>query len=503
MASLAKFNVKAIALYGVAQVAEGVSAINDAPAGTITTTAASAAVTGSSTLFTSYAAIGSYLYTNGTTGNVPQPFTGSIATTTLTVTNAPKGKNLSIGQVISDTAGGVTAATYITAVISVTNGIGTYTVNNSQTVTSRVLQANDAIIGRIASVTSDTALTLESVVPASPTDLVQGTVMALAGPVTAASFKTGLGPKNAIGVLNLNFSEEIITEAFQYSGDELSRDEITVVKDTYAKFDFEAFLPVKGATSATPLVSEIPYSDWYQAIGMAVVTSAGQYKITNSVASNKFLTIEVRRSSPDIATQKVFQISDARGTPDFNGMMGSKPKLKFNFQGNLIPEVQKLYLVSDFRTTKTDISPQIMSTTIGLVALDLYTSNNTVEPTASVTSNTCFDKIAAPNFVGWEYTRYQTGCGDGWSKGAIPTDVTLTVLEDSADATYNPRVNISNYHLLTLKYGKESALTTIDHRITFIAHKLMLANVANSTVATYTGLDLKFRNTGTTDIIFS
>lgn len=501
MANLAKFHEKALALYGVAQVAEGVSAINNAPAGTITTTAASATVTGTSTLFTTYAAVGSYLYTSGYTGNIPQPITASIGTTTLTVTVAPLGRNLSIGETISGT--GVTAGTYIVSVISATAGVGTYTVNNSQTVASSSLQANDAIIGRIASVTSDTVLVLESVVPAAATDLVQGTTMALAGPVTSAPFKTGLGPKNAIGVLNLNFSEEIITEAFQYSGDELSRDEITVVKDTYAKFDFEAFLPVKGTTSATPLVSEIPYSDWYQAIGMAVVTSAGQYKITNSIASNKFLTIEVRRSSPDITTQKTFQISDARGTPDFDGMMGSKPKLKFNFQGNIIPELQKLYLVADFRTTKTDISPQIMSTTIGLVALDLYTSNNTVEPTPSVTSNACFDKITAPNMVGWEYTRYQTGCGDGWSKGAVPTDVTLTVLEDSAAATYSPRANISNYHVLTLKYGAESALTTVNKRITFTAHKLLLANVTNSKVANYTGLDLKFRNTGTTDIIFS
>lgn len=422
---MAKFHVKAIALYGVAQVAEGVSAIQASPAGTITTTVGSKDVVGTGTSFTTYLAVGSYIY------------------------------------------------------------------------------SGSAIVGRVASVTDNTHCALEDNVPASAVTLVQGSVMAIATAVTGAAFSTGLGPKNAIPVLNLNFSEEISTEAFQYSGDELSRDEVTITKDTYAKIDFESFLPVKGTTTSTPLVSEIPYADWFQSVGLAIVTSSGQYKITNSLASNKFMTIEVRRSSPDITTQKTFTITDARGTPDFDGMMGTKPKLKWNMQGNLVAETQKLYLVADFRSVKTDISPEIKSTTIGLSALDLYTSNNSVEPTASVTSNVCFDKLSAPNLVGWEYGRYQTGCGDGWSKGATPTDLTLTVLEDSADATYNPRDNISNNHLLTLKYGLESALSTADKRITFIAHKLMLANVTNSTVASYTGLDLKFRNVGTIDIIFS
>jgi len=62
--------------------------------------------------------------------------TGSISTTTLTVTAVTSG-TLSVGQTIQGST--VAAQTIITALGTGTGGVGTYTVNNSQTVTSRTL----------------------------------------------------------------------------------------------------------------------------------------------------------------------------------------------------------------------------------------------------------------------------------------------------------------------------------------------------------------------------
>jgi len=62
--------------------------------------------------------------------------TGSISTTTLTVTAVTSG-TLYVGQTIQGST--VTAQTIITALGTGTGGAGTYTVNNSQTVTSRTL----------------------------------------------------------------------------------------------------------------------------------------------------------------------------------------------------------------------------------------------------------------------------------------------------------------------------------------------------------------------------
>jgi len=73
-------------------------------------------------------------------------FTGSIATTTLTVTAMLSGDPLVVGQYI--TGANVSAGTYITAFVSGTGGTGTYTVNTSQTAASATVYANgNALLG--------------------------------------------------------------------------------------------------------------------------------------------------------------------------------------------------------------------------------------------------------------------------------------------------------------------------------------------------------------------
>lgn len=67
---------------------------------------------------------------------VSAAFTGSITTTTLTVTAVASG-TLQVGQTVSGT--GVTAGTTITALGTGTGGAGTYTVSTSQTVASSAL----------------------------------------------------------------------------------------------------------------------------------------------------------------------------------------------------------------------------------------------------------------------------------------------------------------------------------------------------------------------------
>ncbi len=364
-----------------------------------------------------------------------------------------------------------------------------------------LFDATDAIIGRVLTITDDTHLTLEDVVPAGATAQSQG-VMALATAVTGAAYKTGLGPKNAVAVLNLNYSTELTTEAFQYTGDELSRDEDTVIKDKFAKFDCEIFVPSLGTIAGSdPVITEVPLVDMWQAMGMAVVLStgsAGYAKVTNSVPSNTLLTIEVRRSSPDLTLQqKCFVMTDARGTCDLDATVGTRGKLKLNYMGNLNTVVDKFTIVPNFTDQKTEHAGSIKSTTIVTAQLSLYSGST--EPTyVSTTKDVCFDKLNAPNLPGWDYQRYQTGCGDGWSKGATPTDVTLTIIEDKAGATYNPDNHLEENHALYLDYG-----STTGKKVGFRFHKLQLGKVTNSKVANYAGQDLGFRNVGSTDIIFS
>lgn len=72
--------------------------------------------------------------------NASASFTGSIATTTLTVTAMLSGDSLVVGQYIDGS--GVTNGTYITAFGTGTGGVGTYTVSTSQTAASTTMYAN-------------------------------------------------------------------------------------------------------------------------------------------------------------------------------------------------------------------------------------------------------------------------------------------------------------------------------------------------------------------------
>ncbi len=90
---------------------------------------------------TSFTAAAELLATNlGIEGGVVATgVTGTISGTTLSVTAIATGA-LSVGDVIGGT--GVTAGTYVSAILTGTGGIGTYTVSATQTVTSEALTVN-------------------------------------------------------------------------------------------------------------------------------------------------------------------------------------------------------------------------------------------------------------------------------------------------------------------------------------------------------------------------
>lgn len=73
-------------------------------------------------------------------------FTGSIATTTLTVTAMLSGDPIQVGQYVAGS--GVTAGTYVTAFGTGTGGVGTYTVSTSQTASATTITAaGNALLG--------------------------------------------------------------------------------------------------------------------------------------------------------------------------------------------------------------------------------------------------------------------------------------------------------------------------------------------------------------------
>ncbi len=351
------------------------------------------------------------------------------------------------------------------------------------------------IIGRVASITSNTVAVLED--------------NALVA-VSAQEFATGLGPKNCMAVLNLNFIVNFESESYQYVGDELSREERTVIKDTLANFDFETFIPKMSTIASTnPTIDEVPYPHWFEACGLGVILStdgSGTVEYTNSVASNARLTVEIRRTSQDDPTiQKTYVLADVWGSPDLDVTIATKGRFKWNMMGNFVDVYDKPRMDPDdltFRSQKSHIAANLSRRTIRTAQLSLWTGLDNVDPPTFVdqSKTVCFDKLSAPNFSGFNYNRYLMSCEEDWSKGAVPTDISLNILEDKDEALYNPYDHVEGYHSLWLAFSPDTGL---HEAVTIFFEKMQLTGIPPSKIAQYAAQDLKFRNIGTVSITFS
>ena len=129
-------------------------------------------------------------------------FTGSISGTTLTVTAITNG-TIAAGQSLFGV--GVTSETVITALGTGTGGIGTYTINLSQTVTSR--QMNSTTVGaEVTGAISGTTLTVSAVT--SGTLFVGQTIQGTG--VTALTIITALGTgSGGVGTYTVSTSQTV------------------------------------------------------------------------------------------------------------------------------------------------------------------------------------------------------------------------------------------------------------------------------------------------------
>lgn len=155
------------------------------------------------------------------------------------------------------------------------------------------------------------------------------------------------------------------------------------------------------------------------------------------------------------------------------------------YYGDELTQVR--FVASLMTTAATSLLITGTATAGAIVIPDAITA--TRRPNAS---NLCFEKLNAPNVAGFEFTRYMLSCEAGWAKGAIPSDVTITIVEDSADAEYNPYDFFAVRHLLAVNWGNAATNTNVDVEFT----SALLAKITKSEVSNYIGQDLNMRSVG-------
>jgi hypothetical protein len=151
-----------------------------------------------------YIVDGAYRYTWRISNPASASFTGSVSGTTLTVTQVKSG-TLAVGQQLFGP--GVTAETIITAFGGGSGGVGTYTINNTQTISASDLNSaasaaifTASISGNVMSVTAVASGTLYPGQTVQGSTVAVGTVITALGGSAAISFAiTSGGTGYAVG----------------------------------------------------------------------------------------------------------------------------------------------------------------------------------------------------------------------------------------------------------------------------------------------------------------
>jgi len=157
-----------------------------------------------------YIVDGAYRYTWRISSPANAVFTGSTSGTTLTVTSMSSG-TIAIGQSLYGI--GITAETVITALGSGSGGVGTYTINLSQTVSSSVLNST-AVGARFTATIAGTLMTVSAVATGI---LYLGQTVQGAG-VTANSVITALGTgTGGVGTYTLSVASTVAVGVTMYA----------------------------------------------------------------------------------------------------------------------------------------------------------------------------------------------------------------------------------------------------------------------------------------------
>lgn len=373
------------------------------------------------------------------------------------------------------------------------------------------------------------------------------------------------------------------TTAYAFIGDAQSRDEFTVVKDSYGEVNIETMQQVIGTVTSVDK-DNAPLADLIRSSGANItVIATAPYSTTsplvvydNSLTANDTVSVDYRKTSYDnTVLQKITRLFSCKGTLDVNVALGEIPKLKFNLKGNSYPAVEGAVIAPDYGTQTSSLVSIVRKSTIFTAQIaslsDVFVTHVTAVPTsaAAITSTSivnltfatgattgalvhgsagdirgitisgltattgnpsgtflaeivsdtlmrytatgaaitglttgtlafkvgtapntvCLSSLAASNFFGFDYQRYLTGCEEGFAKGATPTDVSLTVLEDKG-TIYNSALSfaIVAASATTGKVVIPYATFAIDDTL----------SISGSSVGVLNGTNMKITAVGTT-----
>ena len=376
---------------------------------------------------------------------------------------------------------------------------------------------------------------------------------------------------DGLAVIELSAEVTRETEAYEYKGDSLSRDEFTTLTDTHADVPCQTLMPTLGTLNPALLPEESPLYQWFLSCNANVtVDAAGAVTYANNLEVNKLLTIDYFKSSPEVSvpgTAKRQRFTDCRGNLDIAFEAGGRATLDFKYLGNdneptmepnvapdlgnqiedtavvvrlenmeqsTITEIlgtQAILSITSILGTGTEITVAFAEThesaigeTITIGATTAYDGDYIVESVTDINTLVLTSDVVATeeltgtgtrakgvpqqmctnngnftNYFGFDYERYLLTCQEGFSKKAVATDISITLLEDESGGTdFDPDANIEKFFEITISWGAGPGKT-----VTLKVSKAQLITTSDTEIGSFFGKDVSLRNTGTTALILS
>lgn len=161
-------------------------------------------------------------------------------------------------------------------------------------------------------------------------------------------------------------------------------------------------------------------------------------EFTNEYASTDTLTIHFRQSSDNLAgKQKTTIITDAIASADLTIEIGQRPKMAFNFMGNL-------YDVVNLPQITYPIAQQLQDSAYVTKAENVRNASLQEVGSGLILNNVCFSKLSVSNIDRFDRQRVMTGCEDTWDVSAKYGSATLTILEPEANTNIVDQFNVED-----------------------------------------------------------
>lgn len=255
-------------------------------------------------------------------------------------------------------------------------------------------------------------------------------------------YEPGIIATDVIPATSITGSITYETEAFQFLGSSLDRNEFTYLKDSYADVQIETPQQVLGTLNPTMTVAEVPMSKYLRACGgnTSVNGGTGVVTVTNSIAEPATLSFNFDKTSiSDAVNAKRFQFYGMLGMVDLSAEIGKIPTLKFAFKGAAFKPITAPILAPDFALQTTSLAREVRQATIVNAQVTPYGENfaiaSVVTGTATITNVTTVATVAltAHGLIKGQLVRVRgaTGADKDYYNGdfivtSVPTSGTFT-----------------------------------------------------------------------------